>query len=524
MSPARRGTAATLTKPDRNAKGAGACTVESLAYNWRRVSWSRDVRSAAPGSPANACLRARRSHRFLRARRRLGLRRRLAGGHRARGRDALLRLQRGPDPAPATRGSTAALAGCRHSVHYALKANSTLGLVRLIQGLGASADCQFGRRDRGRRSRPASSRTRSSSPASARAPPRLARAVALGLKAINAESRGELERIDAESIAPGPPHPRGAAGQPRRRRAEPSAHLHRDASRNKFGVPIDDARALAREMARRGPACSVVGVHVHVGSQITTLEPLSARRGAHDRARRGPAGRRRRRSSTSTSAAASASATTAAPEPDVDAYAGDRSRRRADHRPLAHRRARSLAGRATPARCWPRSSTSSRRRTTRRPRRRRRPPVRRPRRRHDRPDAAGALRRRPPHRARRAADRAGSCRATSSARSARAATPSSAIARLVDPHVGALRRDPRRRRLRRGDGLELQPAAAARRRCSSTTGAGASSAAAQTRRRHGARSRCRPDRVRRARPERQGNPGGAPSGRARSGGPRASRR
>jgi diaminopimelate decarboxylase len=44
--------------------------------------------------------------------------------------------------------------------------------------------------------------------------------------------------------------------------------------RNKFGVPIGDARALLAEMAAR-PGLDVVGIHVHVGSQITTLEPLS---------------------------------------------------------------------------------------------------------------------------------------------------------------------------------------------------------------------------------------------------------
>jgi diaminopimelate decarboxylase len=43
--------------------------------------------------------------------------------------------------------------------------------------------------------------------------------------------------------------------------------------RNKFGVPIGDARALLGEMATR-PGLQVVGIHVHVGSQITTLEPL----------------------------------------------------------------------------------------------------------------------------------------------------------------------------------------------------------------------------------------------------------
>ena len=123
---------------------------------------------------------------------------------------------------------TAALSGCRHSVHYALKANSTLGLVRLIQGLGASADCNsVGEIEVALKAGFAPHQIVFTGVGKSGA--EIARAVALGLKAINAESRGELERIDAESIAPGPPHPRGAAGEPRRRRQEPSAHLHRDA-------------------------------------------------------------------------------------------------------------------------------------------------------------------------------------------------------------------------------------------------------------------------------------------------------
>ena len=112
------------------------------------------------------------------------------------------------------------------------------------------------------------------------------------LKAINAESRGELERIDAESIRQG-----------RRTRvalrvnpdvdARSHPHISTGLKRNKFGVPIGDARALLGEMAAR-PGLEVVGVHVHVGSQMTTLEPLDARRGADGRAGRGAEGRRRR--------------------------------------------------------------------------------------------------------------------------------------------------------------------------------------------------------------------------------------
>jgi diaminopimelate decarboxylase len=42
---------------------------------------------------------------------------------------------------------------------------------------------------------------------------------------------------------------------------------------NKFGVPLQDARAIYRER-RAANGLQFVGVHVHIGSQITTLEPL----------------------------------------------------------------------------------------------------------------------------------------------------------------------------------------------------------------------------------------------------------
>ena len=167
---------------------------------------------------------------------------------------------------------TAALSGCRHSVHYALKANSTLGLVRLIQGLGASADCNsIGEIEVALKAGFLPHQIVFTGVGKSGA--EIARAVALGLKAINAESRGELERIDAESIRQG-----------RRTRvalrvnpdvdAKSHPHISTGMRRNKFGVPIGDARALLAEMAQR-PGLQVVGVHVHVGSQITTLEPLS---------------------------------------------------------------------------------------------------------------------------------------------------------------------------------------------------------------------------------------------------------
>lgn len=165
----------------------------------------------------------------------------------------------------------AALDQAPHTIHYALKANSTLGLVSLIQSLGASADCNsVGEIEVALKA--------GFTPAQivftgvGKSGAEIARAVSLGLKAINAESRGELERIDAESQQQG-----------RRTRvalrvnpdvdAKSHPHISTGLRRNKFGVPLADARPLLREMAAR-PGLQVVGVHVHVGSQITTLEPL----------------------------------------------------------------------------------------------------------------------------------------------------------------------------------------------------------------------------------------------------------
>ncbi len=167
----------------------------------------------------------------------------------------------------------AAFAGAPHTLHYALKANSTLAVLRLLRALGSGADANSG----------------GEIEVALRAgfipddlvftgvgktPDELARAVTLGLKAINAESAGELDRIDALARARATRarvavrvNPDIAAG----------AHPHISTGRrhNKFGVPIEEARGLYREIARR-PGLEPVGVHVHIGSQITDLAPLCA--------------------------------------------------------------------------------------------------------------------------------------------------------------------------------------------------------------------------------------------------------
>jgi diaminopimelate decarboxylase len=94
------------------------------------------------------------------------------------------------------RGLDEAFAGVPHAVHYALKANSTLAIVRLLRDLGAAADANSGGEiEVALRAGFLPHQIVFTGVGKSR--DELERAVALGLKAINAESPGELERIDA---------------------------------------------------------------------------------------------------------------------------------------------------------------------------------------------------------------------------------------------------------------------------------------------------------------------------------------
>jgi diaminopimelate decarboxylase len=164
-----------------------------------------------------------------------------------------------------------AFAGYPHALHYALKANSTLAIARHLRALGSGVDANSG----------------GEIDVALRAgfiPPQivftgvgktdveLAYAIDLGVKTINAESAGELERIDA------------LAGE-RQTRARVALRINPDIDArshphistglriNKFGIAGDEARELCRAMRGR-PGLEIVGLHSHVGSQIVDLTPL----------------------------------------------------------------------------------------------------------------------------------------------------------------------------------------------------------------------------------------------------------
>ncbi|MBL8136315.1 MAG: diaminopimelate decarboxylase [Acidobacteria bacterium] len=165
-----------------------------------------------------------------------------------------------------------AFAGRPHAIHYALKANSTLAIVRLMRALGSHVDANsMGEVDVALRCgfTPREIVFTGVGKSSAE----LERAVALDFHAINVESPGELDRLDRIAAAKGV-KARVALRVNPDIDAESHPHISTGLRDNKFGVPIALARELFVDMTRRA-GLTPVGVHIHIGSQITTLAPLA---------------------------------------------------------------------------------------------------------------------------------------------------------------------------------------------------------------------------------------------------------
>jgi len=172
---------------------------------------------------------------------------------------------------PAYVYSAATIRSYPHAIHYALKANSNLAVVRVVRAAGGLVDANSGGEiDVALRA--------GYTPDDivltgvGKTPAEIDQAVALGVKAINAESSGELDRIAAAARA------RKTVARVALRvnpdvAANSHPHISTGQSTHKFGVPLGAARAIARQAAAR-EELEFVGLHVHVGSQMLGLDPL----------------------------------------------------------------------------------------------------------------------------------------------------------------------------------------------------------------------------------------------------------
>jgi diaminopimelate decarboxylase len=158
----------------------------------------------------------------------------------------------------------------RPLICYAVKANSNLAVLRLLAGLGAGADVvSEGELRRALAAGVPPERIIFSGVGKTAA--EMGMALDAGIHQINVESVPELRRLSEVASAQG-----RIARIAIRVNPDVDAHTHAKIStgrkENKFGVEIDDAVA-AYQLAGELPGIEPVGLAVHIGSQLTDLEP-----------------------------------------------------------------------------------------------------------------------------------------------------------------------------------------------------------------------------------------------------------
>src|ERR1051325_10030284 len=172
----------------------------------------------------------------------------------------------------AYRAFDAALDGIPHRVCYAVKANSSLGILGVLIKLGAGADIvSLGELVRWTRAGGDPSKVLFSGVGKTER--ELRGALDAGIGTFNVESAEELDVLDRVA--------RGAGVRARvalrvNPDVDPQTHpyISTGLKQNKFGVAMTEARALLRHAhAQRGLA--VVGVDCHIGSQLTKTSPFT---------------------------------------------------------------------------------------------------------------------------------------------------------------------------------------------------------------------------------------------------------
>ncbi|MDO5605839.1 MAG: diaminopimelate decarboxylase [Paracoccus sp. (in: a-proteobacteria)] len=157
-----------------------------------------------------------------------------------------------------------------HLICYAVKANSNIAVLRLLGDLGAGMDVvSIGEYARARTAGVPGSRIVFSGVGKTRDEMRLA--LEGGIRQFNVESEPELLALSETAAGMGIRAPVALRINP-----DVDAKTHEKIStgksENKFGIPIARAReAYAR--AADLPGIEVVGVDMHIGSQLTDLDP-----------------------------------------------------------------------------------------------------------------------------------------------------------------------------------------------------------------------------------------------------------
>ncbi|HQU68479.1 MAG TPA: diaminopimelate decarboxylase [Albidovulum sp.] len=165
-----------------------------------------------------------------------------------------------------------ALAGMDHLICFALKASSNLAVIRTLANLGAGADVvSLGEYLKAKAAGVPGDRIVFSGVGKTREEMRAA--LEGGIRQFNVESEPELLALNEVALSLGKRAPITVRVNP-----DVDAKTHEKIAtgkkENKFGIPISRARAVYAEAAAL-KGIEVVGIDVHIGSQLTDLAPFA---------------------------------------------------------------------------------------------------------------------------------------------------------------------------------------------------------------------------------------------------------
>ena len=164
-----------------------------------------------------------------------------------------------------------ALAGMDHLVCYAMKAASNQAILQTLAKLGAGMDVvSGGEYARARAAGVPGERIVFSGVGKTRDEMRLA--LTGGIRQFNVESEPEMAVLSAVATELGVKAPITIRVNPDVD-AKTHVKIATGKSENKFGIPISRAREVYAQAAAL-PGIDVIGIDVHIGSQLTQLEPF----------------------------------------------------------------------------------------------------------------------------------------------------------------------------------------------------------------------------------------------------------
>ena len=164
-----------------------------------------------------------------------------------------------------------ALNGLPHLICYAMKSNSNQAVIRHMASLGAGMDVVSGGEYlRAKAAGIPGDRIVFSGVGKTADEMRMA--LEGGIRQFNVESEPEMHRLSQVAVSVGKIVPITVRVNPDVD-AKTHAKIATGKSENKFGIPISKAREVYA-LAASLPGLQVIGIDVHIGSQLTDLEPF----------------------------------------------------------------------------------------------------------------------------------------------------------------------------------------------------------------------------------------------------------